>query len=80
MKWFCRDRWNRLGRGRWKRGPRGQGQCICPQCGHICGKPPGQPCYLLHCPNCGATMARRFSPGAPECGTGTGVEETGDKG
>ncbi len=34
------------------------GFCECPQCGTKVPHKPGQPCYALRCPQCGAAMAR----------------------
>ena len=37
-------------------------QCVCPRCGMITEKVPGQPCFLTPCPRCQAMMAARFPP------------------
>ena len=35
-------------------------QCICPRCGMVTDKIPGQPCFVTACPRCQAMMAGRF--------------------
>ncbi|MEA5115160.1 MAG: hypothetical protein VB050_14160 [Geobacteraceae bacterium] len=37
--------------------------CICPECGFVVSKQPGNPCFLTPCPRCGARMARKFVSG-----------------
>ena len=37
----------------------GTGLCVCPQCGQTAPHTPGTPCTAMHCPACGAVMARQ---------------------
>ena len=37
----------------------GPGLCVCPQCGQTAPHTPGVACTTMHCPACGAAMARQ---------------------
>ncbi|MCF7809559.1 hypothetical protein K9N50_01085 [bacterium] len=35
------------------------GECVCSACGHVAPHQPGQPCFQMKCPKCGAVMIRK---------------------
>lgn len=49
---------DRRGRGG-GRGAGPDGNCVCPQCGHVQAHMRGAPCTQIACPKCGAMMTRQ---------------------